>query len=123
MVGALPRPDAGRGVQNYPRAGTLLAGVFREADAQADPATKEALRYGHALMHGFEDVRERPLTTSNAEKVCTRIKGVEMTIHRVPGTALASDRTGEIIYTPPTGEPLLRDLLTNWKRFLHEAHD
>ena len=96
---------------------------FREADVQADPATKEALRYGHALMHGFRDLQDRPLATSTAEKVCTRIKGVEMRVRRVPGTALASDKTGEIIYTPPVGEPLLRDLLTNWERFLHEARD
>ena len=96
---------------------------FREADAKADPATKEALRYGHALMHGFQDLQDRPLTTSTAEKVCTRIKGVEMQIRRVPGTALANDKTGEIIYTPPVGEPLLRDLLTNWERFLHGVDD
>jgi Fic family protein len=94
---------------------------FREMDEKADPATKEALRYGHALMHGFETLRSRPLNTATAEKVCSRIKGVEMQVRRVPGTALASDRTGEVIYTPPVGEALLRDLLANWERFLHEA--
>jgi Fic family protein len=94
---------------------------FREMDEKADPATKEALRYGHALMHGFEMLRSRPLTTATAEKVCSRIKGVEMQVRRVPGTALASDKTGEVIYTPPVGESRLRDLLANWERFLHEA--
>ena len=29
-------------------------------------------------------------------------------------------QTGEIIYTPPEGEDLLRDLLANWERFLHD---
>jgi Fic family protein len=33
------------------------------------------------------------------------------------------DRTGGIVYTPPEGEPLLRDLLTNWERFLNEADE
>lgn len=42
-----------------------------------------------------------------------------MDIRRVPGTQLANDRTGEIIYTPPAGADHLRDLLTNWERFLH----
>lgn len=96
---------------------------FREADEKADPATKEALRYGQAIMHGFQALQERPLTTATAERVCSQIKGVEMKIRRVPGTALANDRTGEIIYTPPVGEPLLRDLLANWERFIHGAPD
>ena len=43
-----------------------------------------------------------------------------MTVRKVPGTALANDRTGEIISTPPVGEKVLRDLLGNWERFLHE---
>lgn len=94
---------------------------FQEADAQADPATKEALRYGHALMHGYETLHERPLTTATAETVCSRIKGREMRVRKIPGTALAAERTGTIIYTPPTGESRLRDLLANWERFLHES--
>lgn len=44
-----------------------------------------------------------------------------MQVRRGPGTALVSDKRGEIIYTPPSGERLLRDLLANWERFLHEA--
>ncbi|MBA2744386.1 MAG: Fic family protein [Chthoniobacterales bacterium] len=94
---------------------------FREADAKADPATKEALRHGHALMHGFRVLKDRPITTATAEAVCTRIKGVETQVRRIPGTALANEKTGQIIYTPPVGESLLRDLLANWERFLHGA--
>jgi Fic family protein len=44
-------------------------------------------------------------------------------VRRVPGTALASDQTGQVIYTPPVGEDLLRTLLANWEKFLHEATD
>lgn len=94
---------------------------FRAADEKADPATKEALRYGHALMQGFQTLKDRPLTTATAEAVCTEIKGIEMQVRRVPGTALANGRTGEIIYTPPVGEDRLRELLANWERFLHET--
>ena len=42
-----------------------------------------------------------------------------MDIRRSPGTQLANDRTGEVIYTPPEGEDRLRSLLANWERFLH----
>ena len=96
---------------------------FRDADEYADAATREALRYGAALMEGFTALKHRPLGTRTAEQVCTRIKGVDMQIRRVPGTALANASTGEVIYTPPVGEDLLRTKLANWERYLHEATD
>ena len=55
-----------------------------------------------------------------AEAICSRIKGVEMTVRKVPGTALANSATGEVVTTPPEGEKLLRDLLSNWEGFLHD---
>ncbi len=84
-----------------------------------DPATKEALRYRDALFEGVASLQTRPLTTATAESICTRIKGIEMTVRKVPGVALANHTAGEIIYTPPEGESRLRDLLANWERFLH----
>lgn len=94
---------------------------FRETGEQADPATREALRHGSALMQGFASLKKHPLSTRTAEQVCSRIKGADMRVRRIPGTALANDRSGQVIYTPPVGESLLRDLLANWERFLHEA--
>lgn len=95
---------------------------FRQADERADPATKEALRYSNALLDGYQALKKHPLSTRTAERVCTIIKGIEMRVRRVPGTALARG-TGEIVYTPPVGETLLRQLLANWEKFLHEATD
>jgi Fic family protein len=92
---------------------------FRNFGDQADAATKEALRYGAALLEGFRSLEQRPLSTWTAEQVCSRIKGLDMGIRRVPGTALANDRTGEVIYTPPVGEDRIRGLLSNWEHFLH----
>ncbi len=66
----------------------------------ADSATKEALRYRHALMESFTDLT-RPIGTCTAEAICSRIRGVEMQVRRVPGTKLANEATGEVIYTPP----------------------
>ncbi len=92
---------------------------FAQSDSQADPATKEALRYRTALYHGFRSLTTRPLCTATATEVCQTTKGVAMDIRRTPGTRLANDRTGETIYTPPEGEARLRELLANWERFLH----
>jgi Fic family protein len=94
---------------------------FRNADDHADPATKEALRYSHALLEAFREMTRRPLSTRTAEQVCSIIKGKEMLVRRVPGTVLS--RGEEIIYTPPVAEDRLRNLLANWEKFLHESRD
>ena len=97
--------------------------LFQYADSNevhADSATKEALRYRRALYEGWQALAQRPINTNMAESICSQIKSVDMTVRKVPGTALANDTTGEIISTPPTGEHLLRNLLRNWESFLHE---
>lgn len=86
---------------------------------RADPATKETLRYRTALYEGVSELKSRPVCTRLAEQLCTRIKHVEMTVRKVPGTALVNSVTNEVIYTPPDGEALLRQKLANWENYLH----
>ena len=93
------------------------------SDAGADAATKETLRYRTALADGFRSLSERPLSTRTAVDICRTIKGVEIDVRVTPGTALANDRTGKIIYTPPEGERLIRDLLGNWETYIHANDD
>lgn len=85
----------------------------------ADPPTREALRYRHALLDGFAPLQSRPLCTATAELVCSRSKDAPMQVRRMPGTAVANDATAEIIYTHPDGEERILSLLGNWERFLH----
>lgn len=93
--------------------------AYAENEQQADPATKEALRYRTALFNGFQSLKDRPLCITTALEVCSTIKGTDMNIRTVPGTQLANHATGNVIYTPPVGEPKLRELLGNWADFLH----
>ena len=100
--------------------------LFRFAQMEGhavDPATKEALRYRSALLQGFDSLSRRPLSTNTAIEVCSRLKNTDMQIRRIPGTALANSATGEVIYTPPEGESLLREKLADWERFIHEPTD
>ena len=101
---------------------TTADALFRHLHGEGpmDRATREALRYREALLNAFASMKTRPLSTRTAESICTRIRGVEMRVRRVPGTALASVATGEVIYTPPEGEHLLRNLMANWERFVHD---
>ena len=96
---------------------------FANEHSQADPATKEALRYRTALYQGFISLKSRPLSTSTAVAVCSTIKGVAMDIRRVPGTTIANTVNHEIIYTPPGGEDAIRNLLANWEQFIHNSNE
>ncbi len=104
---------------------TTTDALFRHlgSEGPTDPATKEASRYRAALLEGFASREARPLSTRTAELVCSRIRGVDMSVRRVPGTALTNADTGEVIYTPPTTENRIRTLLGNWERFLHAEDD
>jgi Fic family protein len=99
--------------------------LFQYADDEgaADMATKEALRYRTALYEGFMELHDRPLCTNTAVTICSKIKDAQMEIRKVPGTVIANQVTQEIIYTPPVGEELIRNLLANWERFLHADDD
>jgi len=121
LINTLPLLEA-RASSEIENIVTTADKLFRylQAEAGADPATREALRYRAALLEGFKSLKTRPLATRTAEAVCTQIKGIETTVRRVPGTTLAHGASGKVIYTPPEGEDLLRGLLANWERFLHE---
>lgn len=100
--------------------------LFRYANVnaeQADPATKETLRYRTALLKGFESIREHPLCTRTAIEICRVIKNIDLDIRKTPGTHLRNHANKKIIYTPPEGEAVLRKKMVNWERFLHDEKD
>lgn len=100
--------------------------LFQASDQQTqnlDPATKEALRYRTALFDGFTSLEDRPISTGTAELICSTLKGADMRVRKTSGTTLNNDLTGETIYTPPAGEGLLRDKLTNWEKFIHQEDE
>ena len=88
-------------------------------DKDADPATKETLRYRTALFEGSRKLRHRPLVTTTAVEICRTIRDTDIDIRDTLGTALKNNNTGKIIYTPPEGETLLREKLSNWEQFIH----
>lgn len=122
LINSIPllEAQASSEIENIVTTTDRLFRFANEREALADPATKEALRYRTALREGFDSLAGQPLSTRTAVNVCRTIKGVAVDIRRTPGTALISERSGQVIYTPPAGEALIRDKLANWERFLHE---
>ena len=88
------------------------------ADGTTDAHTKEVLRYREALKFGFDALKNRPLTTNLFVDMVRIIKQQDIGVRRTVGTAL-KDAAGEVVYTPPVGEALLRDKLTNLEQFIH----
>ena len=84
--------------------------------------TKEVLRYRDALWHGVRRMREgRPLGTVLFVELVQIIKENSAGIRKGEGTALANESTGEVVYTPPVGEDLIRDKLANLESFINEG--
>lgn len=96
---------------------------YAQEEQNADSATKEALRYRKALFTGYKELAKKPLNTNICVEICSQIKGQQMQIRKVPGTALANDKSGTVIYTPPEGEEVIRGLLGNWEQFIHNETD
>ena len=96
--------------------------LFREAALESengDPGAKEGVRYRRALYGALELIKKRPLTSRTAIEICRTITGVDLDVRAIP-VNLKNKHTGEIIYTPPQGEAVLRELLSNWDAFVHD---
>lgn len=84
-----------------------------------NPATKEVLSYKEALWNGLQEVENRPFITTNlCVEIVQSIKKNTAGIRTTPGTAL-KNASGETIYTPPTGETIIRDKLANLEAFIN----
>ncbi len=90
------------------------------ADKKYDnPAAKEVISYKEALWYGLEQLKKKPLITTNlCIEIVQRIKRNTAEIRKTPGTTLSNIK-GEIIYTPPTGEAIIRDKLANLEKFIN----
>ena len=86
-------------------------------------ATKEVLSYKEALWIGLEKLNTKPFITTNlCIEIVQCIKQNTSSIRVTPGTTL-SNIQGYVIYTPPSGEDVIRDKLANLEKFINENSD
>ena len=82
-------------------------------------ASKEVLNYKKALWQGLERLEARPFITTNlCIEIMQCIKQCTASIRVTTGTTL-SNTLGEVIYTPPTGEDIIRDKMANLEKFIN----
>jgi len=102
----------------------LYRAMAMPSDANIDPATKEVIRYREALWTGFNNLTERGiLTTNDFVQIVNTIKKNESGIRKIAGTVLSNPVNGEIIYTPPDGEEIIRQKLSNLENYIHAEDD
>lgn len=83
-------------------------------------AIKEVIHYKEALWFGFEQLEKRPILTTNLfVSIMQIIKENQSGIRNTPGTKLTNPASGQIIYTPPEGEEVIRQKLKDLEDFIH----
>lgn len=85
-----------------------------------DLATKEVLSYKEALWLGLDQLQSKPFISTNlCIKIVQCIKQNNSSIRVILGTTLANTK-GEVIYTPPSGEGVIREKLSNLEKFINK---
>jgi Fic family protein len=87
-------------------------------DSRVDLQTKEVLRHRQALWKGVEHLEKAPLSRDLFIRLMQIIKETDEGIRTDPGTVIANPNTRKIIYWPPEGEELIRNLLVNLEDYI-----
>ena len=120
----LQEAKASSEIENIITTNDALFRAYTAKTSQVDPATKEVLRYREALWEGYNTLKERPVLSTNLfVHIVQTIRENQTGIRRMPGTTIANAVTGEILYTPPEGEAIIRDKLKNLEDFIHGGDD
>ena len=110
-------------IENVITTNDRLFEAFASSDHNYDPQTKEVLRYREALWKGFNALKEgRSLTTELFVELVKIIKKTESGIRTSSGTVIANPVTKKIIYTPPEGEPIIRELMSNLENYIYSEN-
>jgi Fic family protein len=116
----LQEAKASSEIENIVTTNDALFRAMAGSSGIVDPATKEVLRYREALWRGFNRVKKNgrldaDLFVDLARAITDDSRG----IRDRPGTVIGNRHTGEIIYTPPEGEHVIRKKLDEFEAFLY----
>lgn len=83
------------------------------------PSVKEAFCYRRAMRLGVMKLKTYPICTNLAVELCGTLRGTQADIRKIPGCALRVQETGRTVYTPPVGEDVIRNKLSDWEKFMN----
>jgi Fic family protein len=125
LINTLPFQEARSSseIENVITTNDKLYEAFASSANNYDSQTKEVLRYREALWEGFNKLRENNLLTTNlCIDIYRKIKETDAGIRKTPGTTIRNSK-GEILFTPPEGEKVIREKLANLEEFIHNDDD
>lgn len=85
---------------------------------------KEVVNYRSAIWEGYQLVLEKGMLTVNMiVSIQGIVEGNQAGIRKLPGTVLINSKTNEVVYTPPSDEREIRNLLSNLEEYINEVDD
>ncbi len=85
----------------------------------SDPVAKEVAYYAVALRSGFDKVKKQgALTLNTILEVQQTLEGNRAGFRKTPGTVLKNDRTGEVVFEPPSPE-LVPQYMSDLESFIN----
>lgn len=121
---ALQEAKASSEIENIITTNDSLYKAMATTESKIDANTKEVLQYREALWYGIKLIEEKELITTNMIiEIQQILEGNRGGIRKLPGTALKNALTGETVYTPPSGEELIRKLLANLEEYYNIPDD
>jgi len=84
-------------------------------------AAKEVYNYAHALLEGYQQVKQTGLLTSkNIIALQALLEENDAGFRKVPGTVLKNEQTGEVVYMPPQNHADIVSLMGNLEHFIND---
>jgi len=116
----VPEAVASSGVENIITTNNSIYVAKMKEDHDLTASEKETMRYTDALQLGARLINQKGFLATNDY---IRIQGVlepnNKGIRKIPGTKLQNPTTGKVYYTPPEGESLIRDKLSNFEKYFN----
>ena len=107
-------------IENIVTTNDQLYLAFAQTNPNIDSQTKEVLFYKDALWHGYKALtKDRLLTTPLFVELVQIVNNTTEGIRTLPGTKLLNPHSKQIVYTPPEGESVIRDKLSNLEKFIY----
>ncbi|OGU54451.1 MAG: addiction module protein [Ignavibacteria bacterium RBG_13_36_8] len=125
LISTLPLQEARSSseIENIVTTNDKLYEAMASSANNYDPHTREVLRYREALWEGYKVLEQREMLTTNLFiKIYQKIKETDAGIRVTPGTKISNSK-GEVIYTPPEGEEIIRNKLRNLEDFIHAEEE
>lgn len=121
LINSIPLQEAKSSseIENIVTTNDALYRAAASGKENMDPYAKEVLRYRTALKNGYDLLARRPLSINLIIDVYRTLLNTQAGIRKVPGTTITNPQTGKVFYTPPEGEEVIRNKLTNLEQFIH----